>query len=143
MKESGSGMSKNETSLKGAPPRRDRCEPHLYDAARVHRARQSMLPSDALDGLSLTFKTLADPTRIRLLHALAAEELCVCDLAAALDMGVSAVSHQLRLLRATRLVRLRREGRRVFYALDDEHVRSLYAQGLEHIGHRPRRRGTR
>lgn len=100
-----------------------------------------MIPDDALAGLSLTFKTLADPSRIRILHALAAEELCVCDLAAVLDMGVSAVSHQLRLLRATRLVRIRREGRRTFYVLDDDHVRSLYAQGLEHIGHRAARRG--
>ena len=143
MKEARSGMSKDETLLKTTAARRDACEPHLYDAARVRRARQSMLPSEALDGLSLTFKTLADPTRIRILHALAAEELCVCDLAAALDMRVSAVSHQLSLLRATRLVRIRRDGRRVFYALDDDHVRSLYAQGLEHIGHPPRRGARR
>jgi DNA-binding transcriptional ArsR family regulator len=134
-------MVRNESSRKSAVGRRDTCEPHVYDAARVRRARLFMLPPAALEGLSLTFKTLADPTRIRILHALADEELCVCDLAAALGMGVSAVSHQLRLLRATRLVRLRRDGRRVFYALDDEHVRSLYAQGLEHIGHEVRRRG--
>ena len=136
-------MSKSETITSRSPRRkRDACGPHLYDAVRVRRARASMLPDDALEGLSMTFKTLGDPSRIRILHALAAEELCVCDLAAALEMGVSAVSHQLRLLRATRLVRLRREGRRTFYALDDDHVRSLYAQGLEHIGHAERRRGA-
>jgi ArsR family transcriptional regulator, lead/cadmium/zinc/bismuth-responsive transcriptional repressor len=118
------------------------CGLHVHDAVRVRRARASMLAADALAGLSLTFKTLGDPSRIRILHALASEELCVCDLAAALDMGVSAVSHQLRLLRATRLVRIRREGRRTFYTLDDDHVRSLYAQGLEHIGHRVRRGRT-
>lgn len=121
---------------------REACGPHLYDVVRVRRVRSSLLPQESLDGLSLTFKTLGDPTRIRILHALSAEELCVCDLAAALEMSVSAVSHQLRYLRATRLVRLRREGRRIFYTLDDDHVRSLYAQGLEHIGH-PERRPAR
>ena len=82
-----------------------------------------------------TFKALSDPTRLRIVSLLAETELCVCDLATALDMGQSAVSHQLRTLRDMRLVRWRREGRRIFYALDDEHVADLLRRGLEHVGH--------
>lgn len=83
--------------------------------------------------LAETFKALGDPTRVRLLTALSATDLCVTDLAALLGLTESAVSHQLRLLRSLRLVRARRDGRQVFYHLDDDHIARLLAQGLEHV----------
>ena len=96
---------------------------------------QGLPPLEALQDLAALFKALGDPTRVRILAALALRELCVCDLCAILDMSQSAVSHQLRLLRTARLVRFRRDGKNVFYSLDDEHVLALFAQGLEHVRH--------
>jgi DNA-binding transcriptional ArsR family regulator len=81
------------------------------------------------------FKMLGDPARIKILYALSKQEHCVCDLAAVVGMGQSAVSHQLRLLRGARLVKCRKEGKMVWYSLDDEHVFSLLMQGIEHINH--------
>lgn len=98
---------------------------------------QSQQPDDAtLIGLADTFRLLGDPTRVRILSALSASELCVCDLAALLGASSSAVSHQLRLLRTARLVRYRREGKMVYYALDDEHIRALLAEGTRHVAER-------
>lgn len=85
--------------------------------------------------LAETFKALSDPTRVRLIAALRDAEVCVGDLARALGLEQSAVSHQLRLLRALQIVRARRVGRHVYYALDDDHVRGLFAQGIDHIRH--------
>lgn len=81
------------------------------------------------------FKALADPTRIKIINALKDQELCVCHLAKKINMEQSAVSHQLRLLRNMHLVKNRRDGKEVFYSLDDEHVLTLFAQGLEHVEH--------
>jgi DNA-binding transcriptional ArsR family regulator len=89
-------------------------------------------PSD-VDGLTEIFRVLGDPTRVRILDALATSELCVGDIAHRLGVSESAVSHQLRLLRSTRIVRSRREGRMIFYALDDRHVLALFRQGLRHV----------
>ena len=80
-----------------------------------------------------TFRVLGDPTRVRILDALADGELCVCDIAELAGISESAVSHQLRLLRNTRIVRTRRDGRMIFYALDDKHVLALFRQGLRHV----------
>jgi ArsR family transcriptional regulator len=85
--------------------------------------------------LAQTFKFLSDPTRLRMISALMHCELCVYDLAAALGMSHSAVSHQLRTMRELRLVRYYKEGRHVFYTLDDEHIADLFRQGLDHITH--------
>jgi DNA-binding transcriptional ArsR family regulator len=95
---------------------------------------------ELIDGLAATrlaqvFAALSDPTRVRLISALSKRELCVCDLAAVLGMTQSAVSHQLRVLRNLNLVRYRKEGRVVYYALDDEHVQDLFERGLAHITH--------
>lgn len=79
------------------------------------------------------FSALADPSRLRLMSALAHRELCVCDLAAAVKVSESAVSHQLRILRSQRLVKYRREGRNVYYSLADQHIVSLYQQVAEHL----------
>jgi ArsR family transcriptional regulator, lead/cadmium/zinc/bismuth-responsive transcriptional repressor len=94
------------------------------------------LVDDSTAGLLAdTFKALSDPTRVRIVSLLAGAELCVCDLAAALGMSQSAVSHQLRTLRDMRLVRWRRDGRQIFYTLDDEHVEDLFRRGLDHVAH--------
>ena len=88
---------------------------------------------DVLFDLSEFFKIFGDTTRIRILFVLFEAELCVCDLAAALQMTQSAISHQLAILKRSRLVKSRREGKSVFYSLADEHVRSIIAQGMEHV----------
>jgi DNA-binding transcriptional ArsR family regulator len=97
-----------------------------------------LVPSRLLDdqsaaALAETFKVLGDPTRVRMLDALARDEVAVCDLADRLGLTQSAVSHQLRLLRSMRLVRSRREGRHIFYTVDDDHIAKLFKQGLEHV----------
>jgi DNA-binding transcriptional ArsR family regulator len=93
----------------------------------------SQLDSHAVEGLTEIFRVLGDPTRVRILDALSRAELCVGDLAATLGVTESAVSHQLRLLRSARIVRARRAGRMIFYALDDKHVLVLFRQGLRHV----------
>jgi len=95
--------------------------------------RPKLLPDDHAAALAETFKALGDVTRVRMLDALSRTELCVGDLAALLGSSESAVSHQLRLLRSMRLVRARRDGRLVYYSLDDDHIVGLVAQGLEHV----------
>lgn len=105
------------------------------EEGEVRRALTSIVDDPTAERMASTFEALADPTRVRIISVLADTELCVSDLAACLGMSVSAVSHQLRLLREKRLVRARRAGRYVFYALDDEHIRGLFEQGLEHVRH--------
>ncbi|HXW07980.1 MAG TPA: metalloregulator ArsR/SmtB family transcription factor [Vicinamibacterales bacterium] len=87
----------------------------------------------AVQALAETFRVLGDPSRVRILDALSGGELCVCDIAALAGISESAVSHQLRLLRGMRLVRSRRAGRLVFYALDDQHIIELLRQALTHV----------
>jgi ArsR family transcriptional regulator len=101
----------------------------------VRAAREALPGGTATRELTNLFAALGDPTRLRIMAALATQELCVCDLAATIGHSESAVSHQLRLLRSLRLVRSRREGRRVFYALDDDHVLGIYAQACDHVHH--------
>lgn len=116
--------------------------PHL-DPARVARLRRALIAPEAIEGLSEIFKALGDPTRVRVLDALSHGELCVCDLAQLIGLSQSATSHQLRLLRALRLVRNRRAGRMVYYALDDQHIVTLVRQGLRHVEEGARPRGRR
>jgi DNA-binding transcriptional ArsR family regulator len=105
---------------------------------------RSELDRDELERLAEIFKTLSDPTRLRLLALLGEGEACVHELCARVGMSQPAVSHQLRLLRVARLVRGRRAGREVFYALDDRHVIELVAQARSHAGHvQVRGRGRR
>lgn len=91
------------------------------------------MSSRAIQALADTFRVLGDPTRVRILDALSGGELCVCDIAGLAGISESAVSHQLRLLRGMRLVRPRRSGRQVYYALDDHHIIELLHQGLTHV----------
>ncbi len=86
-----------------------------------------------MEALAETFRMLGDPTRVRILDALSAGELCVCDIAAQVGISESAASHQLRLLRGMRLVRPRRAGRQVYYAVDDQHILELLNQALTHV----------
>lgn len=97
------------------------------------------IPDDqTLYDLSELFKVFGDATRIKILSALLDSEMCVCDISEMLGMGQSAVSHQLRILRSAGLVRPRREGKTVFYSLDDEHIELIYNIGLTHISHKSR-----
>ena len=119
-------------AVPGAAPPSDICLAKVVHDREVATARQLALPPSTVDSLAALFKVLADPTRIRILSALAATELCVCDLEAVLGMSQSATSHQLALLRSARLVRSRREGKVIYYRLDDDHVRMLLDLGLAH-----------
>lgn len=92
-----------------------------------------LLDPVAVASLADTFKVLGDTTRVRILDALSHSELCVGEIASLLGMTESAVSHQLRVLRNMRVVRARRAGRMIFYALDDQHIVRLFEQGLEHV----------
>jgi DNA-binding transcriptional ArsR family regulator len=120
----------------------------FVDEGRVRRVQRALVsPEDALV-LAETFSLLGDATRTRILHALSVDELCVSDLAALLALTPSAVSHQLRLLRDRRLVAVRRDGKRTYYRLQDEHIRTLVDMGISHAieegrasGHLPRPRG--
>jgi DNA-binding transcriptional ArsR family regulator len=109
------------------------CDVFHIDPARVAHLRGALIAEKSVQALAETFRVLGDPTRVRLLDALSHGELCVCDLATLLGLSESATSHQLRLLRTLRLVRPRRAGRMVFYALDDRHIVSLFRQGLRHV----------
>jgi len=82
------------------------------------------------------FKVMGDPTRVRILWALDIREICVCELAELLEMTVSAISHQLQYLREAKLVKSRRQGKHVFYSLDDEHVRAVFETAIQHLEHK-------
>ncbi|HIV23354.1 MAG TPA: helix-turn-helix transcriptional regulator [Candidatus Merdiplasma excrementigallinarum] len=108
------------------------------DAQELHPdlltiVNEQMPPEEELYNLAELFKIFGDSTRIRILFVLFEAEVCVCDLAHALNMTQSAISHQLRILKQNKLVKNRREGKSIFYSLADDHVRTIIAQGLEHI----------
>jgi len=115
---------------------------HMSKSSYVRRSASSLkkglLPERSVAALADTFNVLGDATRVRILDALVHSELCVHDIARLLELSESAVSHQLRLLRSMRVVRARRDGRLVFYALDDQHIVGLFEQGLEHVQERQR-----
>ena len=104
---------------------------HIHDEI-VNKVRAAMPDDESLYDLADLFKTFGDTTRIRILYALFESEMCVCDIAGLLNMTQSAISHQLKILKQGRLVTSRREGKTVFYALADTHVRTMIDQGLEH-----------
>ena len=106
--------------------------PHDHEAI-LQKVRQDLPTDELLCDLADLFKIFGDTTRVKILYALLESEMCVCAIADLLGMTQSAISHQLRILKQARLVRSRREGKTVFYALDDEHVRTVIGQGMEHI----------
>ncbi len=117
-------------------PDGDGCAIRVLDPERVDATRGRVLGADEAGEVAALFRLLGDPGRVRMLSALLeAGELCVCDLAAVVDMAESSVSHSLRLLRTAGIVRNRRSGRQVFYSLDDAHVRLLLDVSLQHVGH--------
>jgi ArsR family transcriptional regulator, lead/cadmium/zinc/bismuth-responsive transcriptional repressor len=118
------------------------CDTFHVHPALVARLREALITTVDVAALAETFRVLGDTTRVRILDALSHLELCVCDLAALLGLTESAVSHQLRLLRGMRLVRSRREGRMVFYTLDDQHIVRLFREGLGHVEEAPVRGRT-
>nr|MBC7245234.1 winged helix-turn-helix transcriptional regulator [Chloroflexota bacterium] len=113
----------------------DRCEIEYTDAEGVRRAQAQLVDEGTAAQLANFFQTLSDPTRVRIISALATGELCVYDLAATLGISQSAISHQLRILRQLRLVKRRKAGQLAYYTLDDEHISTLFQQGLDHVRH--------
>jgi len=107
--------------------------PHPINVDGVTHLQNHILKTEKAQRMAEFFSLLGDANRLRILSLLAQQELCVCDLAATLDMSESAVSHQLRTLRAMRLVSYRKQGRNVFYHLQDSHVLSLYQSVTEHL----------
>jgi DNA-binding transcriptional ArsR family regulator len=121
-----------------APPQKAALEAPICEVSHIHpdsvkNAQAHLLSTSQAQQMAEFFSLLADPNRLRLLSALAIQELCVCDLAATLEMGESAVSHQLRLLRSMRIVKYRKVGRNAYYSLMDQHVVSLYQEVAEHL----------
>lgn len=108
------------------------CEVHYVDEGKVQKVKSTMPGEDTSLSLAEIFKVLGDPTRVKILSALSKEELCVCDIAALLNMNTSAISHHLRLLRNLKLVKFRKTGRIVYYSLSDDHVKRLLEVGVEH-----------
>ncbi len=116
------------------PP--DECSVRCVDPERVATTRRALVSVDEVEALAEVFKLLGDPKRTRILFALLeADELCVCDLAATVDMTETSVSQAMRLLRAGGIVRNRREGRIVYYRLDDDHVRTVLDLSRAHVAH--------
>ena len=131
------------TSPTTAPPKTlpgSECSVRLVDAGKVEAVKAKM-PQDAdVVDLAAIFGLLSDPGRVRILIALLEGEMCVCDLAATIGLSESGVSHALRLLRASRVVEVRRSGRMAYYSLADSHVRMLLDLGVTHVGHAGQRR---
>ncbi len=111
------------------------CECNVIHQDILRRVQAAMPLEEKLYDLADLFKALGDSTRARILWGLLQEEMCVCDIAALLEMSQSAISHQLRVLKQARIVKNRRDGKTVFYSLDDEHVKQLLSQGFAHVSH--------
>lgn len=109
------------------------CEESQVHLDAVERVRGLLPPDETLYDLAELFKIFGDSTRVKILYALLEGELCVCDIAKLMEVTQSAVSHQLRVLKGSKLVKFRREGKTVYYALADEHVIRILSQGMEHI----------
>ncbi len=112
------------------------CETTVIHEEVVELVRQTMPAEELLFNLAEFFKVFGDTTRIRILYALFQSEMCVCDIAHLLSMSQSAISHQLRVLKQAKLVQFRKEGRVVYYSLDDDHIKAIFEQGYQHIQER-------
>lgn len=109
------------------------CEEFELHSELLEKVKNKMPDEEKLYDLAELFKVFGDSTRIRILFVLFEAEVCVCDLAEALNMTQSAISHQLKILKNSKLVKCRREGKSMFYSLADGHVRTIISQGMEHI----------
>lgn len=119
-------MAKKDTLI-------ERCDCEVIHEDVVSQVRNKMPEEETLYDLAELFKVFGDSTRIKILWALDESEMCVCDIAVLLNMTQSAISHQLRVLKQAKLVKNRREGKVVYYSLDDDHVKEIFEQGLTHI----------
>ncbi|TCO74613.1 ArsR/SmtB family transcription factor [Marinisporobacter balticus] len=122
-------MTKNNINI-------DVCSCTVIHEDIVNKIKKRMPQQENLYELAEFFKVFGDTTRIKILCVLFEEEMCVCDIAAVLGMNQSAISHQLRVLKQARLVKYRKEGKSVYYSLDDDHVKNIFDQGLNHIIHK-------
>ena len=114
----------------------DQCQVKFVHQDKVQPIQKLITQEGTIQQLAETFKILGDPLRLKIIFALSKTELCVCDIACLLGASDSAVSHQLRLLRAQRLVKYRKEGKMAFYSLDDEHIERLFDEGMRHVRER-------
>ena len=105
----------------------------FVNGQKVRSAKKALLTPEVMTGLSEIFKVLGDPTRLTIVLALAQEELCVQDVASLVNISESAISHQLRILKTMRLVKLRRDGKMAYYSLDDEHIEDLIRVAARHV----------
>lgn len=111
----------------------DRCDCNTIHEEIVNDVRKHMPDEDVLLDLADIFKVFSDSTRVKILYALFRAEMCVCDIAVLLGMTKSSISHQLRILKQSKLIKFRKDGRVVYYSLADEHVKCIFDQGLIHV----------
>lgn len=111
----------------------DVCNCTIIHSEVIKQVKNQMLEEEKLHDVALLFKVLGDLTRVKIMHALFLSEMCVCDIAALLGMTHSSISHQLRVLKQAKLVKYRREGKVVYYSLDDDHIQSIFNQALLHV----------
>lgn len=109
------------------------CAVKIINEEKVKKVQKQMISEEFFYDISENFKSMGDKTRLKILYALSKQELCVCDLSAVVDMSISLVSHQLRLLRDKKLVKYRKEGKSVYYSLDDDHVVQLIKMSYDHV----------
>lgn len=112
------------------------CKSNVIHEDKIEIAKTHMPNENEIDGVTELFKTLGDPTRTRILSVLYTGELCVCDICNLLGMTKSAISHQLKVLKMTRLIKARRSGKEVYYSLADDHIFSIYQIAIEHVRER-------
>lgn len=113
----------------------DCCDVTIIHDDIVAMVREKQLPHNQITQFASIFQAFGDPTRVRIIHSLILSEMCVCDIAATLEMTQSAVSHQLRLLKNLGVVKRRKVGRTVYYSIDNEHIVALFETGLNHVAH--------
>ena len=111
----------------------DTCEIKIINKKKVSKVKKQLIDENLFQEMSEAFKATSDKTRLKILFALSKDELCVCDLSAVVDMSISLVSHQLRILRDKKLVKYRKEGKSVYYSLDDDHVVQLIKMAYDHV----------
>lgn len=109
------------------------CEITFIDEEKINKVKKELPDENVLVGLSEIFKVLGDSTRLKILLSITSNELCVCDISALIGVSVSAISHQLRLLKNSRLVKYRKEGKMVYYSLDDNHIKSIVNEARKHV----------
>ena len=113
--------------------RLEKCKVNVIHDETVNAVKEKMLEDKQFEKLSMFFKAISDETRIKILYSLSQSSMCVCDLASLLGMTVSAISHQLRILKQAELVKSEKSGKIVFYSLSDSHVNTVFSNALEHI----------